>query len=103
MSQPIPTQELIAKDLHDVEWHFKHIFRGNSFVYSVLQKIALSRNYKGWNSFVIVLINRPTSETFTYHRVEYFCFFKEISGKGFFCILKVSLFGTGFLCEYDIR
>ncbi|KAL6533616.1 hypothetical protein OROHE_013449 [Orobanche hederae] len=28
MNQPIPTQELIAKDLHGVEWHFKHIFRG---------------------------------------------------------------------------
>ncbi|KAL6501781.1 hypothetical protein OROGR_026914 [Orobanche gracilis] len=27
MNQPIPTQELIAKDLHGVEWHFKHIFR----------------------------------------------------------------------------
>ncbi|CAM8930230.1 unnamed protein product [Rhodiola kirilowii] len=23
-----PVQELIAKDLHDVEWKFRHIFRG---------------------------------------------------------------------------
>ena len=28
LSQPIPTQELVAKDLHGYEWHFKHIFRG---------------------------------------------------------------------------
>ncbi|KAL2499123.1 Auxin response factor 8 [Abeliophyllum distichum] len=27
-SQTPPAQELIAKDLHDVEWKFKHIFRG---------------------------------------------------------------------------
>lgn len=25
-----PAQELIARDLHDVEWKFRHIFRGNS-------------------------------------------------------------------------
>ncbi|CAA3013905.1 auxin response factor 9 [Olea europaea subsp. europaea] len=29
MSQQTPTQELIAKDLNGIEWHFKHIFRGN--------------------------------------------------------------------------
>ncbi|XP_074563265.1 auxin response factor 9-like isoform X2 [Curcuma longa] len=28
MSQQIPTQELVAKDLHNFEWRFKHIFRG---------------------------------------------------------------------------
>ncbi|KAL8150373.1 hypothetical protein V2J09_020181 [Rumex salicifolius] len=28
MSQQIPTQELVAKDLHGYEWRFKHIFRG---------------------------------------------------------------------------
>jgi auxin response factor len=28
MSQPTPTQELVAKDLHGYEWRFKHIFRG---------------------------------------------------------------------------
>lgn len=25
-----PAQELIARDLHDVEWKFRHIFRGTS-------------------------------------------------------------------------
>ncbi|CAH2071018.1 unnamed protein product [Thlaspi arvense] len=28
MSQPTPTQEIVAKDLHDYEWRFKHTFRG---------------------------------------------------------------------------
>ncbi|KAJ8504978.1 hypothetical protein OPV22_005864 [Ensete ventricosum] len=28
MSQQPPCQELVAKDLHGVEWHFRHIFRG---------------------------------------------------------------------------
>ncbi|KAG6430254.1 hypothetical protein SASPL_108317 [Salvia splendens] len=28
MSQPTPTQDLVAKDLHGYEWRFKHIFRG---------------------------------------------------------------------------
>jgi hypothetical protein len=27
-SQQPPAQELIARDLHDVEWKFRHIFRG---------------------------------------------------------------------------
>lgn len=29
MSHQPPTQELVAKDLHGVEWRFRHIFRGN--------------------------------------------------------------------------
>jgi hypothetical protein len=29
MTQPTPTQELVAKDLHGIEWKFKHIYRGN--------------------------------------------------------------------------
>lgn len=28
MTQQTPTQELMARDLHGIEWHFKHIFRG---------------------------------------------------------------------------
>lgn len=38
MTQPVPTQELVAKDLHGIEWHFKHIFRGdNSFFFGFTQ------------------------------------------------------------------
>uniref|UniRef100_A0A6N2KWR4 Auxin-responsive protein n=1 Tax=Salix viminalis TaxID=40686 RepID=A0A6N2KWR4_SALVM len=29
MSRQPPTQELVAKDLHENEWRFRHIFRGN--------------------------------------------------------------------------
>jgi hypothetical protein len=29
MSRQPPTQELVAKDLHGVEWRFRHIFRGD--------------------------------------------------------------------------
>ncbi|RRT59782.1 hypothetical protein B296_00037770 [Ensete ventricosum] len=30
-SQQPPAQELIARDLHDVEWKFRHIYRGKLF------------------------------------------------------------------------
>ncbi|TVU10113.1 hypothetical protein EJB05_43621, partial [Eragrostis curvula] len=30
MTQSPPTQELVAKDLHGIEWRFRHIFRGMS-------------------------------------------------------------------------
>lgn len=30
MSQHPPNQELVAKDLHGVEWRFRHIFRGDA-------------------------------------------------------------------------
>ena len=29
MGKNPPTQELVAKDLHGVDWRFRHIFRGN--------------------------------------------------------------------------
>lgn len=28
MSQQTPTQELVMKDMHGFEWHFRHIYRG---------------------------------------------------------------------------
>ncbi|XP_057810036.1 auxin response factor 9-like isoform X1 [Salvia miltiorrhiza] len=43
MTQQTPTQELIAKDLHGVEWHFKHIFRGQP------RRHLLTT---GWSTFV---------------------------------------------------
>lgn len=30
MTQAIPSQDLVAKDLHGYEWRFKHIFRGKN-------------------------------------------------------------------------
>ena len=29
MSQDIPSQELVARDLHGQDWKFRHIYRGN--------------------------------------------------------------------------
>ncbi|XP_027182958.1 auxin response factor 9 isoform X1 [Coffea eugenioides] len=43
MTQPVPTQELVAKDLHGTEWHFKHIFRGQP------RRHLLTT---GWSTFV---------------------------------------------------
>ncbi|KAL6547745.1 hypothetical protein OROHE_009450 [Orobanche hederae] len=43
MTQPTPTQELIAKDLHGIDWHFKHIFRGQP------RRHLLTT---GWSTFV---------------------------------------------------
>ncbi|CAN4075885.1 unnamed protein product [Withania somnifera] len=43
MTQPTPAQELVAKDLHGFEWHFKHIFRGQP------RRHLLTT---GWSTFV---------------------------------------------------
>ncbi|CAH2035917.1 unnamed protein product [Thlaspi arvense] len=43
MSQPTPTQEIVAKDLHGYEWRFKHIFRGTP------QRHIFTT---GWSAFV---------------------------------------------------
>ncbi|XP_020698091.1 auxin response factor 9 [Dendrobium catenatum] len=43
MSQPTPTQELSAKDLHGLEWRFKHIYRGQP------RRHLLTT---GWSTFV---------------------------------------------------
>ncbi|GFP88209.1 auxin response factor 18 [Phtheirospermum japonicum] len=43
MSQPTPTQDLAAKDLHGYEWRFKHIFRGQP------RRHLLTT---GWSTFV---------------------------------------------------
>ncbi|KAK1436123.1 hypothetical protein QVD17_01899 [Tagetes erecta] len=43
MTQLTPTQELVAKDLHGIEWRFKHIFRGQP------RRHLLTT---GWSTFV---------------------------------------------------
>ncbi|KAI4301338.1 hypothetical protein L6164_034626 [Bauhinia variegata] len=43
ISQQSPSQELIAKDLHGFEWHFRHIFRGHP------RRHLLT---SGWSTFV---------------------------------------------------
>ncbi|XLR50750.1 hypothetical protein S83_001422 [Arachis hypogaea] len=43
MTMKNPTQELVAKDIHGVEWKFKYIYRGHpkSYLLSI-----------GWSAFV---------------------------------------------------
>lgn len=43
MTQATPTQDLVAKDLHEYEWRFKHIFRGQP------RRHLLTT---GWSTFV---------------------------------------------------
>ena len=43
-----PAQELIARDLHDNEWKFRHIFRGRcSFLDIFTLPLFASISYKG--------------------------------------------------------
>lgn len=112
MTQQIPAQALVAKDLHGFEWHFKHIFRGNySTPRSVQFCLPTTKGWYGWNFFKLLygpsthswfLINRPTPEAFAYHRVEYLCFLKEISCRGFFCILEVYLWCLFVYCNLNL-
>ncbi|XP_027349388.1 auxin response factor 24-like [Abrus precatorius] len=43
MTHPTPTQDLVAKDLHGFEWHFRHIYRGQP------KRHLLT---SGWSTFV---------------------------------------------------
>ncbi|CAH1441524.1 unnamed protein product [Lactuca virosa] len=60
MSQPTPTQELVAKDLHGIEWRFKHIFRGQP------RRHLLTT---GWSTFVIAK-RLVAVDSFVFLRVE---------------------------------
>ncbi|KAL8556368.1 hypothetical protein ACS0TY_003977 [Phlomoides rotata] len=55
-----PTQELIAKDLHGTEWHFKHIFRGQPRRHFLIT---------GWSTFVTSK-RLVTSDSFVFLREE---------------------------------
>uniref|UniRef100_A0A7N0TRL7 Auxin response factor n=1 Tax=Kalanchoe fedtschenkoi TaxID=63787 RepID=A0A7N0TRL7_KALFE len=60
MSQPTPTQELIGKDLHGMEWRFKHIFRGQP------RRHLLTT---GWSTFVSAK-RLVTGDSFVFLRGE---------------------------------
>ncbi|GKA55141.1 auxin response factor 9-like protein [Tanacetum coccineum] len=49
MTQPTTTQELVAKDLHEFEWRFKHIFRDDYCHLSQPRRHLLTI---GWSNFV---------------------------------------------------
>ncbi|KAG9149512.1 hypothetical protein Leryth_014290 [Lithospermum erythrorhizon] len=56
MTQQIPTQELVAKDLHGIDWQFKHIFRDNHLRFLTEHwKTGQPRRHlltTGWSTFV---------------------------------------------------
>lgn len=65
-SQPRPSQELLARDLHGLEWRFRHIYRGKfaAFCVTLIQSLKLAflsgllgqpRRHlltTGWSAFV---------------------------------------------------
>ncbi|KAL4372554.1 hypothetical protein AHAS_Ahas06G0277400 [Arachis hypogaea] len=44
-SQQRPSQELVAKDLHGLEWRFRHIYRGISFITILMCLHARSNHF----------------------------------------------------------
>lgn len=53
MSKQPPTQELVAKDLHGNEWHFRHIFRGIikfnwPYLSTCLMKVSIVVSFDNW-------------------------------------------------------
>ncbi|XP_047341158.1 auxin response factor 9-like isoform X2 [Impatiens glandulifera] len=60
MTQQTPTQELVAKDLHGMEWRFKHIYRGQP------RRHLLTT---GWSTFVTSK-RLVAGDTFVFLRAE---------------------------------
>lgn len=103
MTQPTPTQDLVAKDLHGYEWRFKHIFRGTNvtcghhFTFLSFLVLSMTPVSSSWMEKLFILcydenmhipfnpcwsskflVARSTEETLTYNWMEYICHFKEI-------------------------
>ncbi|KAJ9702963.1 hypothetical protein PVL29_004635 [Vitis rotundifolia] len=58
-SQQPPAQELIARDLHDVEWKFRHIFRGSVYANCFFNCCCSSKNEKNQLLLGIRRATRP--------------------------------------------
>ncbi|XLS58462.1 hypothetical protein HN51_008217 [Arachis hypogaea] len=65
MSQPTPTQELVAKDLHGYEWRFKHIVRGQPRRHLITT---------GWSTFVASK-RLVAGDPFVFLRIKFHVFF----------------------------
>lgn len=64
-----PCQELVAKDIHDNTWTFRHIFRG--FILFLTDSLAFVIRFLGFG-FVIYYI-RSTKKASANHRLECVC------------------------------
>ncbi|RRT65369.1 hypothetical protein BHE74_00009597, partial [Ensete ventricosum] len=67
MTQDPPWQELVAKDLHQNDWRFRHIFRGLYYIYSVVQwdessSIQRPDCVSPWELEPLVAATPPTSQ-----------------------------------------
>ncbi|KAH1199188.1 Auxin response factor 4 [Glycine max] len=64
--QQIPSQELVAKDLHGMEWKFRHIYRGKPRWHLLTT---------GWSIFVSQK-NLVSGDAVLFFRCVYVCVFK---------------------------
>ena len=94
-TQQRPSQELVAKDLHGLEWRFRHIYRGNAknMIPFVLHQLGVYlsmirqrsyqsfiMNFVNWllqiqcfsvsYSFFLIGLSRAATEAFAHHWVE---------------------------------
>jgi len=53
-SQQPPVQELVARDLHDNEWKFRHIFRGMYLNYGSKWRNDAVRLLNKWNGTLAI-------------------------------------------------
>lgn len=51
--QQRPSQELVAKDLHGLEWRFRHIYRGTPQLPDIILVLHLLRNLRWSNNKVL--------------------------------------------------
>lgn len=79
MSQPTPTQELVAKDLHGFEWRFKHIFRGICWIFFYFICLVIDQRLQ-----ILSWIHEFFGIFFCDQRflVICFCSFTDINGAG---------------------
>lgn len=89
MSKQPPTQELVAKDLHCVEWRFRHIFRGD-LLHSCYHDMAKNQasNIKIYH-FFIHWKYRTTKEASIAEWLECVCQCKALSCRRCFHFSKV--------------
>lgn len=83
--QQRPSQELVAKDLHGVEWRFRHIYRGNfgKILETCLFLIKEQRKIEGEIDKVQCLLPfRSAKAASAYHRMEHLCEPKESRFRG---------------------
>lgn len=68
----------MAKDLHGLEWRFRHIYRGVSLVNILVCIACLFDTFElGVLSFIIMQMNRPATEAFANYWMECICEQKE--------------------------